>query len=143
MARTKTYDPKNVKVILGTFEISGYAPGTMITITGDGDKFERVKGAQGDYNRINKNSKAYAIAISLDRTSPSNDVLSGILAADINTNAGIVPFTIVDLNGTSKFFALEAWIAKDPDSEEGDTMPTREWIIHTGVADKFDGGSNS
>lgn len=143
MARVKTYDPKNVKVIFGGNEITGFAPGTMITVTGDGDKFERVKGAQGDYNRINKNANGYSIALNLDKTSLSNDILSAALILDVNGNAGILPFTFIDLNGTDSFFALDAWLAKDPDSEHGDTMPTREWRIDTGVADKFDGGNNS
>lgn len=138
----KTYDPKNVKVIFGVIELSGFAEGTMISIASNGPKFEKTRGGDGQVNRINKNAGDYTVTVTLDRTSLSNDLLSAALIADVNTNGGIVPFTVKDLNGTSVFFAAEAWIANDPDSEEADTMPTREWTIDTGKADKFDGGNS-
>ena len=138
----KTYDPKSVKVTFGGFAISGFAEGTMIQIAGNGPKFEKGRGGDGDVNRIKKNSTDHTITLTLDRTSLSNNVLSTLLLADLNTNTGIVPISIIDLNGSSKFIAAQAWVADDPDSEEADTMPTREWLIDTGKADKFDGGNS-
>ena len=137
----RTYDPKLVVVTFGAIAITGFAEGTFITIAGNGDKFEKSKGADGTVDRVNKNATDYAVTITIKQTSLTNDALSAALNADLTANTGKAPLTIKDLNGTTLFFAAQAWIAKDPDDEYSDSLSNREWRIDTGPATKFTGGN--
>lgn len=137
----KTYDPKNVIITFGPNIISGYAEGSFVTITRGGNLFEKRQGSDGSVDRINKNTRHYEVTITLMQTSPTNDILSAIALLDITTNTGKLPLTIKDVNGTTTFFAKQAWIQKDPDDEDGDSLGSREWVLATGIADKFTGGN--
>ncbi len=139
----RTYDPKKVIVTFGGVTFFGYADGAFIHITQNGDSFEKVKGADGSVDRVNKNARDYSIKITLKKTSPTNDALSLIAISDKINNDGKMPLGIVDLNGTSLFFAPECWIKKMPDAEESSNMPHREWDFDTGIADNFIGGELS
>jgi len=141
MGRVKTYDPKQIKVIVGAIVLTGFAEGTFVTITQNGNSFEKSRGADGEVDRVNKNADDYTLAFTLKRTSLSNDALSTLSIADKKFNTGTVPITVKDLNGTSTFFAEQGWIAKEPDPEESDSMPTREWQVDTGKAAHFIGGN--
>lgn len=137
----RTYDPKLVVVTFGAVIVTGYADGTFISIAQNGDSFEKVRGADGGVDRVNKNASDYSVTITLKRTSLTNDALSAISIADKISNTGKYPLTVKDLNGTSLFFAAQAWIAKEPDPEESNTMPTRAWRLDTGIASNVIGGN--
>ena len=137
----RTYDPKLVIITFGAVIFSGYAEGTFVAITQNGDSFEKVRGADGGVDRVNKNANDYSVAITLKRTSLTNDALSAIAIADKQANSGKYPLTVKDLNGTSLFFAEQAWIGKEPDPEDADTISNREWRIDTGPAAQFIGGN--
>lgn len=139
--KVRTYDPKKVIVTFGPIIIGGYAEGTFITVAGNGDKFEKSRGADGSVDRVNKNNKDYRVTVTIKQTSLTNDLLSAALVADQDANTGVVPLTIKDLNGTTLFFATYSWIAKDPDDEFSDSLSTREWMIDTGIASKITGGN--
>lgn len=137
----RTYDPKLIIAVFGPVIFTGYAEGTFLAIAGNGDKFEKSRGADGTVDRINKNSFDYSVTFTVKQTSLTNDALSAVLTADVLSNAGKFPLTIKDLNGTELFFAAQAWIAKDPDDSYSDSLETREWRIDTGIASKFTGGN--
>lgn len=137
----RTYDPKAVIVTFGAVIFTGFAEGTFVSIERNGDLFEKVRGADGGVDRVNKNANDYAVTITLKQTSITNDALSAIAQADILANTGKFPLTVKDLIGTTLFFAAQAWIAKDPTDEESDTLSNREWRIDTGIAAKFTGGN--
>ena len=139
--KVRTYDFKKVIITFGAVMFSGFASGSAIKVTQNGDSFEKIKGADGGIDRVNKNSRDYSVSVTLKRTSIVNDLLSAIAIADKETNLGINPLSIKDLNGTSLFFAESAWIKKDPDAEESDALPNRDWIFDTGIATNFVGGS--
>jgi hypothetical protein len=140
----RTYDPKKVVVIFGGVIFSGFAEGTFIVrAPSSGPAFEKVRGADGGVDRVNKNSNDYTISVTLKRTSPTNAALSAILNADKASNTGKFPLIIKDLNGTDLFTAPQAWIQDDPSAEESDSMPNREWNFDTGIASNVVGGSNS
>jgi len=137
----RTYDPKLIIMTFGPVIFTGYAEGTFVAITGNGDKFEKSRGADGTVDRINKNAFDYSVAVTVKQTSLTNDALSAILIADMVANAGKHPLLIKDLNGTELFSAAQAWIAKDPDDEYSDSLSSREWRFDTGIASKFTGGN--
>jgi len=137
--RVRTYSPGSVSVTFGDVIVSGFAEGTYISIERNGEAFEKVKGADGTVDRINKNAFDFRVTLTLRQTSISNLQLSEIFESDIVNNDGIKPLRIVDNDGTSSFNASQAWIASDPNDEYADELSTREWIFDTGPAEKVTG----
>lgn len=137
----RTYDPKLVVVAFGPYQLTGYAEGTFIKLARNGNAFEKQKGADGSIDRVNKNAYDFTATLTLKQTSPSNEVLSGLLLADQIGNVGVLPLTVKDTGGTTLFAATQAWIAKDPDAEFGDSLSSREWTFETGPAANLVGGN--
>lgn len=137
----KTFDPKMVVMTFGVIPISGYAEGTFVRVKRSGDAFAKSKGAGGDIERINRNQGDFEVAITLQQTSGTNQELSAALAADIATNAGVLPLTVKDLLGNTLFFAPQAWIRVDPEWEDGDELNSREWTFDTGIGANLVGGN--
>lgn len=137
----RTYDPKKIVIIFGATIVTGYAEGTFVSIARNGDLFEKVRGADGGVDRVNKNANDFSVTLTLKQTSPTNLALSLLATADQAANAGVLPMVIKDLGGATLFVAAQAWIAKDPDDEESDGMSTREWKFDTGIAAKLSGGN--
>lgn len=125
----KTYDPKLVILTVGGVPISGFADGTFISAMRSNDSFTKVSGADGIVTRAKSNDKSGEITITLQQSSPSNDVLNGFAQLDERANAGIVPVTIKELNGTTLLFGAEAWVRKPADTEYGKEVSNREWTI--------------
>lgn len=139
----RTYDPKKIIVTWGTMTISGWADGTFLKIAGSsGDAFEKRHGADGGIDRVNKNVYDYAVTVTLRQTSPLNTKLSLLHTADQLSNLGTMPLTVKDMLGDTLFEAPEAWIAKPPEGEWGDSLGNREWRFDTGPAAYIDGGNN-
>lgn len=138
----RTYDPKKIIITFGVLTISGFPEGTFVQINPNGNAFEKSRGADGTVDRINKNAFDYQVNITLKQTALANELLSGLLAADQISNAGVLDLTIKDLNGTTLFLAPQAWIAKAPDTEFSDALSNREWMFETGPG-AFLIGSNS
>lgn len=141
----RTYDPK---LIIVTFTVpglpvifTGFAAGTFLTVTQNGDDFEKERGADGTVDRINKNADDYSIDVVIKQTSLTNDTLSAIRTLDKVSNLGKGIFLIKDLNGTTLFSAPQTWIRKAPDPDHGDALASRTWGFDTGPASQFIGGN--
>lgn len=130
----RTYDPKQIIVTFGAYQLTGYAEGTFVKIARNGAAFEKQKGADGSVDRVNKNALDYTVTLTLKQTSPNNPILSGLLLADQLSNSGVLPLTIKDLGGSALFTAAQAWVSKDPDAEFSDGLSSREWTFETGIA---------
>lgn len=137
----RSYDPKQIVIAFGPTVITGYAEGTFVKVARNGNAFEKSRGADGSVDRTNKNALDFTVTITLKQTSPVNAILSGLLLADQISNAGLLPLTIKDLGGATLFSAAQAYIAKDPDQEFGDSLSSREWTFETGIAANLIGGN--
>lgn len=127
----KTYDPSQVAIIVGGFNITGFADGSFITIARNADAFALYVGTDGEGTRAKSNNKSGKITITLAQSSDSNAILSGIANLDELSNNGIVPVLVKDNSGTSLYAAETAWIVKASDSEFGKELGSREWILET------------
>ena len=139
----KTFDPKQVQVIIGGNEIAGFADGEFINIERDENTFSKVVGADGEVSRSKSNNRSGALTLTLLQTSASNDVLSAIMIADELTNSGIIPIFVKDSLGTTNLFAGEGWIQKPPASPFDKEITNREWVIELASVDVFIGGNVS
>lgn len=137
----RTYDPAQIVVQFGPIIMSGYQDGTFVKAGRDGDTFTKYVGVDGEVSRGRNRNKAGNAALTLAQTSATNDLLSSVQEVDELTGAGVYPFTIKDLNGTTLFFSPEAWIKKPPDTEYGKEIGPREWLFDTGKVETFTGGS--
>lgn len=139
----RTYDPRNVQIILGGIPLSGFADGTFISVSQDEDRYTKTVGADGETSRARSNNKTATATITLKQTSQSNDVLSGLVLADDASNGGVVPLMIKE-NGTGAtlVFAQAAWVQALPEVTYSKTVEDREWTIATSRCDIFVGGNS-
>ena len=139
--KVRTWDAKQLIVVFGAIKFTGFAEGTIVAIERNGEAFEKVRGADGGIDRVNKNANDFQITVTLKQTSPTNDLLTTALIADQAGNLGVFPIAIKDLGGTTLFASTQAWISKDPDDDFSDSMGSREWVFDTGVGAKITGSN--
>lgn len=137
----KTYDPNEVICIVGGAIISGYADGTYLNVERDEQMFQKVVGADGFVSRAKSNNKSGVLTLTLQQTSPSNDVLSGFMVADELTNSGIVPVFIKDAIGTTVLVSGEGWVQQMPAVGYAKEVNNREWSIAMAQINAFVGGN--
>jgi hypothetical protein len=137
----RTYDPAQIVIQFGPYILSGYQDGTFVKAGRDGDTFTKYVGTDGEVSRARSRNKSGNVEVTLAQTSITNDLLSGVQELDELTGAGVYPFTIKDLNGTTLLFAPEAWIKKPADTEYGKEIGPRAWLFDTGKMETFTGGS--
>lgn len=143
MADLRTYDPKKVIVTVGGVPISGFADGTFVGVERDNDAWAKVSGADGVVSRAKSNDLTGTITLTLQQTSPSNDVLSGFAIADELTNAGVVPVSVTDLGGRTLIVSAFSWIMKRANAEFSKEISNREWAIACAELKMFLGGNVS
>lgn len=140
----KTYNPKDITIIAGYQQLTGFAADDMVEIKPRGDGIVPYDGADGEVGRSIDPNNCIEVTVTLAQTSASNDILSAFYDADKNTGNGMFPLAIKDLSGTTLISATQAWVLKYADSKIGRKIDTRQWTIHTGAADvNIGGGSES
>lgn len=142
MAReTRQYDPAQVIVNVGGVDISGYAAGTFVEMERNVDAVTLVVGSDGESTRVRSQNRSGMFKITLQQSSPSNDVLSALATNDENGDpTAVVPVLVKDANGTTLGQAKQAWIKKKPNSPFSDSAENREWQLETGNLDYTVGG---
>jgi len=143
MQGAKTYDPKNVQIIMGGAPITGFADGTFINVSFDEDQYTKTVGADGEVSRAKTNNHTSTITLTLKQTSGSNDVLSAFYNADKLNDAGAVPLMIKEIgSGRTLAFTQAAWVQKLPDVGYSKDVEDRAWTIATAQMDMFVGGNS-
>lgn len=137
----RTYDPKQVVISIGGVPISGFSDGTFLEIDRNDPTWNMVVGADGLVTRSKTNNYSGTMTLTLKQSSPSNDYLSGVLALDELSNAGVVPVLVKDLSGNSIYFSANAWINKYPDSAFGKDISDRQWEFSLDSVDVFVGSN--
>jgi hypothetical protein len=137
----KTFDPKQVSVIVGGHIVQGFADGTFVKVARNNDMFALKVGADGEGARAKSNDKSGTLEITLLQSSASNDVLSGFATSDEISNGGQVPLLVKDGNGTTLVEALTGWVKKKPDVEFGKEISDRVWVFESDKLDMLIGGN--
>lgn len=138
----RTYDPKQVIVTINAVPISGFSDGTFLEIDRSEPTWNTVVGADGLVTRGKTNNFTGTVTLTLKQSSPSNDVLSGLMAIDEATNAGVFPILVKDLSGNSIYFGGRCWVTQYANSTFGKDINDRQWTLMMDEADIFV-GSNS
>ena len=137
----RTYDPKQVIVTIGGVPMSGFSDGTFLEIDRNEPTWNTVVGADGLVTRGKTNNFSGTLTLTLKQSSPSNDVLSGFMAVDEATNAGIFPILVKDLSGNSIYFAGQAWVTQYANSTFDKNITDRQWVLTMAEADIFVGSN--
>lgn len=143
-SRFGIYDPQEVIVSVGGADIEGYFTGAFVQITYDNDAFNSVVGASGDVTRSKTDSLMATITLTLMQTSPSNDLLSTILNADLKGRNGAGVFALVirdSASGRTVYTAANAWISKGPDASFDQQDSGRAWTLKAARLESFVGGA--
>jgi hypothetical protein len=125
-AALKTYDPELVSVIFGVSEITGFADGTFVKISMP-QSYDKVSGVNV-ITRVKKTGLFYGIELTLQQSSPSNLVLSGLYAIDRGGN-GVLPLLVKDGSGNTIVTFLTAWIEKAADISFGTGHENYVWTL--------------
>lgn len=137
----KTYDPKQVAIIVAGSQISGYANGSFIKVERDEDAFSKVTGADGYSSRAKSNNRGGVMTVTLAQTSDSNDILNAFALADEVSNAGVVPVMMKDNSGRTTIFSGFAWVKKTAGADFAKEIGNREWIFDMTDVDINHGGN--
>lgn len=136
-----TYDPKKILCIVGVAPMQGFAEDTAIELELDDDVYATKAGIDGDVSRARVHGLIQTAKITLMQTSPSNDVLSAIHALDLASNAGVVPFMLKDVLGTTLIFSGYCWIRKPAPVAFGKEVGNRVWTLTIANVTQFIGGN--
>lgn len=148
--RLSTFAPNRVTVVISqastgiSHVVSGFSTDSIVKIEASTEKFELYTGADNTSTRIYKGNEAGTISLSLQQTSPSNDIFSQLYLNDIASqdSSGLFTVTVKDNSGRSLYFASEAYIGKLPMSDFGNSMHHREWVVHCAHLHMYIGGNS-
>lgn len=130
-----TYNPKDLVITLGTHVATGIADDSFVTIDPNGDGITKKVGCDGEVVRSISPDDTSIVKVVVFQTSPTNSFLNQKLKLDKKTGEGMFPILIKDLRGGLVHSAQQAWVTKPPSRGYGKEAGTREWEIHTGIAD--------
>ena len=121
----KDYDFKEVAVILGGVQITGFSDDTdAISIEDDADQYAEFVGNDGETTRSKSNNALARCTLKLAQSAESNAYLQGLLKA-----GSIVPFFVKDGSGNSLHVSEQAYVKRQPTAGFGREVNSREWII--------------
>lgn len=138
-----TYYPDQVSLQACGIPISGFAPGTFITVEYNEDAFTLQIGSDGEGCRTRSNNRSGKITFTLQQSSIANLALSALHNVDRRTPAGdgIAPSLIKDNSGTTVISAEKSWILKMANVEFSNETTGREWVIETDDLNVLVGGN--
>lgn len=138
----RTYSPDRVTILVSGVPMTGFADGTFCEIAPSVDLSTMQVGADGEVARSISSNKTCTITITLQSTSPSNDVLSGLIEIDALSGGTLFPVGVIDLRGRTVFEASQCWISQRPTITFAQEVSERAWQITTGSPSIwFAGGS--
>lgn len=129
----KAWNINEMTVSLNAILLStgGYAEDEVVTVEWDDDWFSAYVGADGEVTRVRTNNFSAIATLKYAQTAGANDVLSGILLADIKTvnGGGAGAFAVRDTGGKTIVGSSRAWIIGPPEIKLGKTVNVNEWRI--------------
>jgi len=136
------YSPSDVTVsIAGLHIATGFADGAFINISKDVEPFEVQRAMDGSVARIYKHDEGFKLDLTLAQSSQTNNILSALYNIDVATKKGKFPVFVTDNRGSTKFFALTAWVDRIPNVSFGKDLDVRTWTLQCTQATITVGGN--
>lgn len=147
--RLATFAPNDVTVVITQRSsgiahiVSGYSEDSIVNIERTAETFTMYTGADNTSTRIYNANKSATVTLSLQQTSASNDILSLLYANDSATrnSSGLFSLQISDSSGRSRYFSDDAYVGVVPNSQFGNSMQVRDWVLHAHNLDTYIGGN--
>lgn len=147
--RLATFAPNDVTVVITQRSsgiahiVSGYSEDSIVNIERSAETFTMYTGADNTSTRIYNANKSATVTLSLQQTSSSNDILSLLYANDSNSrnSSGLFSLQISDSSGRSRYFSDDAYVGVVPNSQFGNSMQVRDWVLHAHNLDTYIGGN--
>lgn len=136
----QTYDPGQIVVSFSGNLLTGLAE-TFVSAERSEDAWSLAVGADGKATRVRNRNQSGEVTITLQASSPANDILTALAKADELSGIGVAPLFIKDLRGTTLVSGPRAWIKKMPSVEFGKELSDREWVFGCDPLDINAGGS--
>ena len=135
-----TFDPaKHAFSFLGN-TFTAFGKDSFIKASRDEDAFTKEVGTTGEVVRSKNNNRCGSVEVTVMAHSQDNDILSSLAAADELTGTTVGELTMLELNGTSRLSASQAWIRKAPDMERAKVAGEVVWIFDCADLEIFHGG---
>jgi hypothetical protein len=131
MSSVRTYAPDKVVVTFRGNVLTGFAKGTFLKVTRNSDSIALTIGSAGEGARTRSSDRSAKVEITLLQQSPTNDILSSLVAEDEAFGTGQGALLVKDLSGTSLFEAQNAWVVKPADAEFADAGGERSWTLES------------
>ena len=140
------WDSSQFALALGAIDIAsigGYGDGVFCKYTHDDAYFGVKKGADGSVTRFRIPASVAKVEVTVQQSSPVNDLMTARLLSDHNTpgGAGVGSFILKDQGGTTLVTAAHAFIEGPPEAEFGVEVSDRVWTIVLMDAQPFFGGN--
>lgn len=136
----QTYSPSEINLEVSEYKITGF---DRITVTRNSPEYIVVKGIRGVNTRCRNRDTSCTITVDLIQTSLGNDVLSEILARDLQTNSARLTLNLTDGLGSSKIVSTNCFIEGYPEIQYGVDVGFRRWKFICLSTDVFNLGGNS
>lgn len=139
----KTYDPAQTQVVIGGVILTGYEPGTFITISRNVNNYDYSVSPDGvEGVRAKRNDRSALLTFVMRQTSTSNLVLTNLANRDEVDSDGVVPAQVTDLNNQdTQYISGKAWIEKPADAVYAETAQGRSWAIRMAEVSMNHGGN--
>lgn len=139
----RSFDPKDVSLILGGLPATGFAEASFITIERAEDSASEQAGAKGDVTRVISNNKIGTCVARLQQGSPTNAYLNERLRDMEQNGGGLFAFLLKDAGSNDRFAGPNAYVRKPPTVEYGTETQNREWTIVIPELEMFVLGQNA
>lgn len=143
-----TYSPQDVSIVISqgnnSHVVSGFAEDMIVGIERNTDTYLRYTGADNTSTRIYVADRSVKITLHLQQTSVSNAILSQLFENDRASKSSSTLFAVLvkDNTGMTLVHSTECYISRLPNSDFGNNMKIREWVIEAVDADYFIGGNS-
>jgi len=120
------YDPTKVKVVVDDYVMTGFAEGSMVTVSRMTEKRSSHVGAQGEVTFVKSADDRAEVTITLKHTSPTNAKLMSLYKSDEEFNFSVIDQNFKgDVGGTGS----RCVIKNTPDFERGNELSENEWVL--------------
>lgn len=121
------YDPSQIVLSLGGWEPWGYAADTKIVISKTNDIINPYSGTDGDVSLALSRNRLGTLTLSLQRTSPANEVLAAYAQQMYSTRQ--VAFSVYLEDPRGYYISTIGWIQSQPDDTMAETIQENQWVI--------------
>lgn len=127
---TATYDPTRVSLVWGLLPITGFADGTMINVTPQGDGVRAITGTAGETAFIETPNRQHEVEFRLMETAGGTPLATNTaLVALFEAGNLPAPMTLTSVSTGATMAAGAAKLERVPGTTYDNNMPVRAWKL--------------